>query len=98
MTVALTVAAIALLALAMPSLEFTWREAPYFSNLAILGLLGAVTFVVPPAPQGRPWRRAVDTALASPLDVVGLDEGPVVHTYSEYVLAPFSLLVLIAQG
>jgi glycogen operon protein len=58
----------------------------------------AVTFVVPAAPQGRPWRRVVDTALASPLDIVGLDEGPVVHTYSEYVMAPYSLLVLIGQG
>jgi hypothetical protein len=49
MTVALTVAAIALLALVMPSMEFTWRESlsPYFSNLAILGVLGAVTLLVP---------------------------------------------------
>lgn len=47
MTVALTVAAIGLLALVMPSVEFTWREAPYFSNLAILGILGAITFLVP---------------------------------------------------
>jgi hypothetical protein len=49
MTVALTVAAIGLLALVMPSVEFTWREnlSPYFSNLAILGILGAVTFLAP---------------------------------------------------
>ena len=47
MTVALTVAAIGLLALVMPSVEFTWSEAPYFSNLAILGILGAITFLVP---------------------------------------------------
>ena len=42
MTVALTVAAIGLLALVMPSVEFTWRESlsPYFSNLAILGDVG----------------------------------------------------------
>jgi hypothetical protein len=33
----------------MPSVEFTWRESlsPYFGNLAILGILGAVTFLVP---------------------------------------------------
>ena len=49
MTVALTVAAIGLLALVMPSVEFAWRESlsPYFGNLAILGILGAVTFLVP---------------------------------------------------
>jgi hypothetical protein len=48
-TLALTIAAIALLALIMPSVEFTWRESlsPYFSNLAILGILGAITFLVP---------------------------------------------------
>ena len=47
MTVALTVAAIALLALVMPNVEFIWRETPYFSNLAILGILGAVTLLLP---------------------------------------------------
>ena len=47
MTVALTVAGIGLLALVMPSVEFTCREAPYFSNLAILGILGAITLLVP---------------------------------------------------
>jgi hypothetical protein len=47
MTVALTAAAIGLLALVMPSVEFTWREASYFGNLAILGILGAITFLVP---------------------------------------------------
>ena len=31
---------------------------------------------------GQAWRRVVDTALASPLDIVGLDEGPRVRTES----------------
>jgi glycogen operon protein len=55
-------------------------------------------FTVPPSPQGRPWRRVIDTALASPLDIVGLDEGPVVPTGSAYSVAAFSTLVLIAEG
>ncbi len=76
----------------------TGREPDQDFYLAFNAWKDAVTFVVPPAPQGRPWRRAVDTALASPLDVAGPGEGPVVHTYSEYVLAPFSLLVLIGEG
>jgi glycogen operon protein len=57
-----------------------------------------VRFTIPPSPQGKPWRRVVDTALASPLDIVGLDEGPIVHEWSGYALAGFSLLVLIAQA
>ena len=49
MTVTLTMAAIALLVLVMPDVEFSWREslAPNFGNLAILGLLTAVTLLVP---------------------------------------------------
>jgi glycogen operon protein len=58
----------------------------------------ATPFVIPPAPQGRPWHRVVDTALASPLDVVGEDEGPIVAVGSAYALAGFSTVVLIAEG
>ena len=49
MTAGLAGTAILLLALIMPSVEFTWRESlsPYFSNLAILGVLAAVTLLVP---------------------------------------------------
>lgn len=49
MTTGLAGAAILLLALVMPSVEFTWREnlSPYFGNLAILGILAAVTLLVP---------------------------------------------------
>jgi hypothetical protein len=48
-TVGLTALAVALLALMMPSLEFTWRESlsPYFGNLAILGTLVGVTLLLP---------------------------------------------------
>ena len=48
-TIGLAAAGVALLALAMPGMEFTWRESfsPYFGNLAILGVLAAVTLLVP---------------------------------------------------
>jgi isoamylase len=55
-------------------------------------------FVVPAAPNGKPWRRAIDTALAPPLDIVGLDEGPVVEAGAPYRVSPFSTLVLISEG
>jgi hypothetical protein len=57
-----------------------------------------LSFCIPPAPQGRPWRCVVDTAQASPLDIVGLDEGPRVAVGTMYPMAPFSTVVLIAEG
>lgn len=48
-TIGLAALAVALLALVMPAMEFAWRESfsPYFGNLAILGVLAAVTLLVP---------------------------------------------------
>jgi glycogen operon protein len=57
-----------------------------------------LAFEIPPSPSGRPWRRAVDTALLSPEDVVGLDEGPPVGLGSFYELAPYSMIVLISEA
>jgi len=52
-------------------------------------------FRIPISPSRRPWRRVIDTALASPLDVVGQDQGPEVPALTSYPVAPFSLVVLI---
>jgi hypothetical protein len=46
-TVGLAAAAIVLLALVMPAMEVTWTQMPGLSNLAILGLLAAITFALP---------------------------------------------------
>ena len=54
-------------------------------------------FRIPPAPQGRPWRRVVDTALASPLDIVGLDEGLRITVGATYPVMSFSTVVLVAE-
>jgi glycogen operon protein len=56
-----------------------------------------LTFIIPPAPRGRPWRGTIDTAQASPLDIVGLDEGPTVPVGTTYAVAPFSVVVLIGE-
>jgi len=54
-------------------------------------------FKVPPAPQGRPWRRVVDTSLESPQDILAEGEGPVVPALRDYRVGPFSLVVLISE-
>jgi glycogen operon protein len=58
----------------------------------------ALNFIVPRAPQGRPWRRVVDTALAPPLDIVGPGEGPQVAVGVAYPVAPFSVVVLEGEA
>jgi glycogen operon protein len=58
----------------------------------------ALPFRVPPAPSGRTWRRAVDTALASPLDIVCPEQGPQVPPNAVYAVAPYSMVVLISEG
>ena len=57
-----------------------------------------ITFRVPASPSGRPWRRAVDTALASPEDAVGLDQGPRVDVMHPYELAPRSMILLVSEA
>jgi hypothetical protein len=52
----------------------------------------------PCAPNGRPWRRAIDTALPSPQDIVELDAGPAVAAHSVYRVAPYAMLMLIDEG
>jgi glycogen operon protein len=53
---------------------------------------------IPPSPSGGEWRRTVDTSLPSPDDIVGLDSGPPVTSYSLYEIAPRSLLILTATS
>jgi glycogen operon protein len=57
-----------------------------------------LAFSIPPGPQGRRWRRVVDTAKPSPDDVVADEQGPVIAVGATYAVAPFSLVVLISEG
>jgi pullulanase/glycogen debranching enzyme len=57
-----------------------------------------VTFTIPPSPQGRLWRRVVDTQLASPMDIVLREEAPVIQEWSRYTLAGFAMMVLVGEG
>jgi glycogen operon protein len=56
-----------------------------------------ILFRIPPAPNGRPWHRVVDTAQTPPNDILDLDEGPVEPVGSLYPVAAHSMLVLIAE-
>jgi glycogen operon protein len=76
----------------------TGRERDSDFYMAFNAWQGSMGFMIPPAPQGRTWRRVIDTALSSPLDIVGMGEGPVIHPGSRYTMAPFSLLVLVSEG
>jgi glycogen operon protein len=76
----------------------TGREPDRDFYIAFNAWKDPVRFVVPPSPQGRRWRRAVDTALAPPQDIVGLDQGPIISEGSGYVLGGYALLMLIGEG
>jgi glycogen operon protein len=76
----------------------TGREADRDFYIAFNASRETKTFTIPRSAQARPWRRTVDTALASPLDIVGLDEGPQVPVAARYALPPYSLVVLISEA
>jgi isoamylase len=56
-----------------------------------------LSFRIPRAPSGKAWRRAIDTALPSPEDIVELDQGVVVASEVGYKLESHSMLVLISE-
>ncbi len=56
------------------------------------------TFNIPASPTARPWRRTVDTALASPDDAVGLDEGPRVAVMHPYRVEARSMVILVSEA
>ena len=54
-------------------------------------------FRVPGSPSGRPWRRAVDTALTTPDDAVGLDEGPAIPVGHAIRVEARSMIILVSE-
>ena len=55
-----------------------------------------LNFLIPASPTGRPWRRAVDTALPSPNDAVSPDEGPEIPALHSYRVEARSMLILVS--
>lgn len=52
---------------------------------------------IPVSPTGRSWRRIIDTAKASPLDIVEFDEAPKIAFESIYAVEAKSCLVLLSE-
>ncbi len=76
----------------------TEREHDRDFYVACNSWIDGVKFRIPRSPNGKPWRRAIDTSLLSPLDVVSPDEGPLVEAEMAYHVAGRSMLVLIAEA
>ena len=74
----------------------TGREPDADFYVAINAWKEALSFAIPPSPSTREWRRVVDTAKASPDDIVPEHDAPSVASGASEVLAPFSLIVLIS--
>ena len=55
-------------------------------------------FRIPAAPSGRPWRRAVDTALPSPDDIVEEDRGPRVPVLQTYPVRATRMIILVSEA
>ena len=56
-----------------------------------------LTFELPPAPNGGPWRQIVDTAQLAPLDFVPEEKAPPLRKLRPYQLHSFSMIVLVAE-
>jgi glycogen operon protein len=52
-------------------------------------------FQVPPAPQGKSWRVAINTSMPSPEDIYDSEGGPRVGS-DEIILGGRSIMVLVA--
>jgi glycogen operon protein len=55
-------------------------------------------FKIPAAPSGRPWRRVVDTSLASPEDIVEEDRGPSVPVGQSYRVPAHAMIILVSEA
>jgi glycogen operon protein len=78
--------------------SMTGREPDRDFYVALNAWREPLSFRVPRAPSGWPWRRVVDTALASPLDIVAEEEAPEVTAGALVPVAPHALVVLISAG
>jgi isoamylase len=75
----------------------TGRDADRDIYMAFNAWRDPIAFRIPRSPNGTPWRRIVDTALISPLDIVEHNTGPHIDPGESYPVQAHSLIVLIAD-
>jgi isoamylase len=75
----------------------TGREPDRDIYVAINNSTRPEQFQIPVSPNHNPWVRVIDTALASPADIVHEEEGIVIPVNLNYVLEPFSLIALVSR-
>jgi glycogen operon protein len=75
----------------------TGREPDRDFYVACNAWINPVAFRIPRAPNGKLWRRVIDTAQLPPLDIVQMEEGPPVYAETTYQLAAHAMLVLISE-
>jgi glycogen operon protein len=78
--------------------SLTGREPDQDIYVACNAWCETLLFRIPLSPSGHVWRRVVDTALASPLDIVPEADGPQVGVGTQYPVAAYSVVVLVTQG
>ena len=77
--------------------SLTGREPDRDFYVACNGWIDPLRFRIPPSPSARMWRRVIDTAQASPFDILPEDLGPVVPSGSYYTVQAHSMLVLVSR-
>jgi isoamylase len=65
--------------------------------LVMNGDMNPIRVMVPPSPNGHPWRELIDTSEKSPLDYLEEGTGPIVEEGEEILVNAFALVVLIGQ-
>jgi glycogen operon protein len=76
------------------ALEADLRAAQLQLHLIMNAFWEPLAFELPPADRGEPWRRWIDTALASPFDIVPWESAEAVTDHRRYAAAPRSVVVL----
>ncbi len=76
----------------------TQREDDRDFYVACNAWVDGVEFRVPRAPNGKLWRRAIDTSLLSPFDILSHDDGPITYHNTIYHVAAHSMIVLISEA
>jgi glycogen operon protein len=75
----------------------TGREPDRDFYVAYNALDQSVPFRIPASPSGNAWRRSIDTFLPTPMDIMENEDGPRVPFNSNYLVAPFTAVVLMAE-